>query len=180
MKYTFLLSALCSVFGVWSAQAQSLTLVELTGIGAGHVSEEWPAAKVARVVPFAGWTYQGVLNNTHEHYWTYREPGAPATDTPEGTVSLISSPQGNDVVLKTSSGACVRRLRHELQEQKLEPVPVAGLDCTGVRYTTRNYTLSIYNKKTGPYPHVVVVRVTPQPMLVGNDLGTGRTPASPE
>ncbi len=164
------------------AQAQCLTLAELADIGESRVGGTQAATNGAQILSSDGWAYRGFLDKTREHYWTHSQPGAQPADntgTPDGMVSVRANSDSRDVVLKTVSGACVRQMRTELRDLKLEPVAVNCPDCEGVRYTGKDYNVSIYSRKKGPYSHVVVLRLMRQPVIVGNGVGTSGTTSEP-
>lgn len=151
------------LLGPAAARAQCLSLPQLLALSASA-----PAAAnrdtASRQLPSSEWAFRGLVANTSDLYWTSTEPGA-APDQPAAWLSLRPDQLTRDVVLKTSNGGCVRRLRRELEQLRLRAEVVNCSDCEGERYQAGPYNVTIYSARKDGYPFVVVLRqpYTPPP-----------------
>lgn len=161
-----------SALGIWAltggalaSQAQCLSLAQLLHVGAT------PAGSSPQD-PAPNWTYHAP-GADEELYWTFRVDGAPQADSlPKSRLSFYRADGSVDVTFKTLDDACVAALRAELRQLKLKEELVTCVNCSATRYAdSTGYTVFIYRRSTGAYPHTVVLR---QPE---GSLTAGQSPA---
>lgn len=164
MRRTTLCLAGCLLLLPYLSQGQSLSLGQLLALSASAGDRQAP--EVVQNLPGDKWIYQGLWQNTNELYWTSSDADEPADSAAEPLAYLGLRPGSFsvDVVYKTVLPEAVGTLRSELRRRKMVSEPVTCLACEGVRYSTPEFQLSIYSKRKGEYPFVVVVhRLMPTP-----------------
>lgn len=141
-----------------TGRGQTLSLNQLLALSASTGGAEAPEAR--QHLPAERWSYRGVWQNTNEVYWTcldIAEANDPDAE-PVAWIGLRPNQAFTDVVYKTVLPTTVTALRGELRKRKLTPEPVNCIECEGARYSTPEFQLTIYSKKKGDFPFVVVVR----------------------
>ncbi|WP_310396056.1 rhodanese-like domain-containing protein [Hymenobacter sp.] len=158
-----------------SARAQCLALADLLAIGAEPTALTAPQA-VARYLP-SPWVQTGPTAASREVFWALPPDGG--TPLAAARLQVRAQRPGQDVVLKTTQGNCVRELRGELKSRKLTAQPVTCPNCEAVKYQAPDFEATIYSQMKGDYPFVVVVHqvlaaVAPAPATQGSGaLGAG-------
>lgn len=154
---------LCSVFILTmlapAARAQCVALSDLLAIGADPTAQSSGKVVTDHVSP--EWTFVGATPTVKEASWAFTPAGATAP-----TARLLVRPQrpGQDVLLKTTQGNCVRDLRSELKARKLNAQPVTCPNCEAVRYQGPDFDVTLYSMMKGEFPFVVVVHQVPAGM----------------
>lgn len=157
MKITVLLLLLLWRGAAPALRAQCLKLSDLLTIGADPVSVTSPPAVTSRLG--AEWSFKEATAASREAYWAWAGPEAGAL----APARLTVRPQrpGQDVVLKTTQGSCLRELRSELKSRKLVAQPVTCPGCEAVRFQGPDFEATLYSQMKGDYPFVMVVHQVP-------------------
>ena len=167
---------LSALLGSMVAQAQCLSLADLTAIAANSNALAKPESLTQ--LPAGNWIFKGTPPRSKEIQWISAATSADADGVHSpATFSLRPFLQSFDVVLKTTEAGCVRDVRAELKNLKLTPVPVTCPGCEAVRYDGPGYQATLYSKMKGGYPFVVVVHpLTTTPVVETKQSGTTTTP----
>jgi len=142
-----------------SARAQCVDLNDLLAIGADPTAQI--SGKVVTDHVSFEWAFAGATPTAKEAFWTFTPSGAPA---PTGRLQVRPQRPGQDVVLKTAQASCLRELRAELKDRKLNAQPVTCPNCEAVRYQAADFAVTLYSKMKGEFPFVVVVHQVPAGM----------------
>ena len=157
MRITLLL-LLLSWPGLTSSlvSAQCLALADLLAIGAE------PAALTSRQTVMAHLSSEWVIaGSPTSRDVTWVIPAADEKALAPLRLMVRAQRPGQDVVLRTTEGSCVRQLRSELKSRKLQAQPVTCPNCEAVRFQGPNFDATIYSQMKGDYPFVVVVHQVP-------------------
>ena len=157
MRFTILIAILAlQLFAGAAARAQCVALADLLAIGAEPAALASP--KIVTDHLSFEWSYVGPTATAREPSWTFVPSG-----TSTAAALLVVRPQrpGQDVLLKSTQGSCVRDLTKELKSRKLKPQPVTCPNCEAVRYQASDFDVTLYSQMKGDFPFVVVVHQVP-------------------
>ena|GEM_PF-2796868 len=139
------------------ASAQCLSLADLLSIGAEPAALTSPQVVTAHLS--LEWVFTGPTATSRDSFWAL--PGADEKTLAPSRLMVRPQRPGQDVVLRTTEGACVRQLRSELKGRKLVTQPVTCPNCEAVRFQGPDFDATIYSQMKGDYPFVVVVHQVP-------------------
>lgn len=165
-----------AVLGSTVVRAQCLPLADLTAIATNPKALAKPESLPQ--LPAGSWVFKGTPPRSKEIQWQSAATSADAEGVHSPAMfSLRPFLQSFDVVLKTTEASCVRDVRSELKNLKLNPVPVTCPGCEAVRYDGPGYQATLYSKMKGDYPFVVVVHpLAATPVVEAKPSGATTTP----
>ncbi|MBD2768310.1 hypothetical protein IC235_10435 [Hymenobacter sp. BT664] len=105
------------------------------------------------------WVFTAPTVTSRDAFWTVPGEGNSALVTSQ--LMVRAQRPGQDVILRTTQGSCVRQVRSELKSRKLPMQAVTCPNCEAFRYQGEGFETTIYSQMKGDYPFVVVVHQVP-------------------